>query len=53
MTEFERQIYRDMQPVERVLLWAAKVSELMELQKIMGAGDVPLVRMLLKEVKNV
>lgn len=52
MTEFERQVYRDMQPVDRVLLWAAKVTELMELQKIMGAEDVPWIQMLCKEPRR-
>lgn len=51
MTEFERQVYRDMQPVDRALLWAVKVMELLELEKLMGSDEVPLIRALLEEPK--
>lgn len=49
MSDFARQIYADMKPVDRVLLFMVKVEELFDLQKAMDARDIKLIKHLLGE----
>ena len=48
MTEFEKSVYTDMKSVDRVLLWAIKAIELMELSDLLTKEDILLVRDLVK-----
>lgn len=48
MNDFARQVYADMKPVDRVLLFMVKVDELLDLQKAMGEEDIRLIKELLR-----
>ena len=47
MSEFERQVYADMESTDRILLWMAKCIELFEFSDILTKEDIKgLVRVL-------
>lgn len=53
MTDFERQVYTDMLPTDRILIWMMKALELQELGKLMmERGDMPILRDVLINKKN-
>lgn len=46
MNDYAVQIYADMKPVDRVLLYMLKVRELLDLQAAMGKEDMRLIKAL-------
>jgi len=52
MTEFEKSVYTDMKSGDRVLLWAVKAIELMELSDLLTKADILLARDLVKMEKK-
>lgn len=50
MTEWERDVYKDMKPIDRVLLYMVKVMEMLEFQQVLQAEDIEIIKeFLLKE----
>ena len=52
MNDYAIGIYKDMKPVDRVLLYMLKVRELSDLREAMGEEDFSMIRELCRQFKE-
>ncbi len=52
MTEFEKQIYKDMNSVDRVLILLAKLEDFLGFKELMTKDDIKLIQKLVKQEKE-
>ena len=52
MTEWEKSAYSDMKSVDRVLLYMAKVVEVMEFKKLLTKEDIELIVSYIKSTEE-
>ena len=52
MTEFERAVYADMKPADRVSIWLIKAADFFEYSRIMTEEDTEVLRKVLEKMKE-